>query len=369
MKVLVIGGTGPTGPHIVNGLLDRGHDVSVLNRGAHDTGAIPAHVERIVGDPHFRETLADALVGRHYDIIVATYGRIRYVAEVVASHTHRLISVGGSPGYRGTRTPESLYPQGLQVPLPEDAPKVETEEEFRFGYLAKISEDAVLAHHARGDYVATHLRYPLVYGPRQLAPSEWWVIRRILDKRQHIVLPDGGLTVQTRGYSENMAHAVLLAVDHPDASGGKIYNCGDVLQFTMAQWVELIASTLGAALDIVSVPAAFAYPARDLMIRRTHSHHQLFDLHAIRSDLGYTDQTSPVDAMAKTVRWYLDNPVDESEQQRADLAAHYRTEDAMAAVCREAVAKLAEVEHVERDFSHPYAHPKRPGLGLDHMNR
>ena len=35
----------------------------------------------------------------------------------------------------------------------------------------------------------------------------------------------------------------------------------------------------------------------------------------------------------------------------------------------DALARLAEIEYVEREFSHPYAHPKQPGLGKDHMNR
>ena len=30
MQVLVIGGTGPTGPHLVNGLIDQGHTVTQL---------------------------------------------------------------------------------------------------------------------------------------------------------------------------------------------------------------------------------------------------------------------------------------------------------------------------------------------------
>ena len=61
MKVLVIGGTGPTGPFVVNGFLERGYDVSILNRGSHHTDEIPASVERILGDPHFGETLRSAL--------------------------------------------------------------------------------------------------------------------------------------------------------------------------------------------------------------------------------------------------------------------------------------------------------------------
>ena len=34
MKALVVGGTGPTGPIIVQGLLDRGYEVTIYHRGA-----------------------------------------------------------------------------------------------------------------------------------------------------------------------------------------------------------------------------------------------------------------------------------------------------------------------------------------------
>ena len=164
MKALVIGGTGPTGPFVVNGLLSRGFTVTILNRGTHEVPDIPEVVERIVGDPHFEETLKSALDGRSFDIIIASYGRLRIIADVVGKHTDRLISLGGAPSYRGNRFPEALFPAGLQVPLPEDAQKVVTEEEFRFGYLVKLSEDAVMQGHADGQYNCTHLRYPLIYG-------------------------------------------------------------------------------------------------------------------------------------------------------------------------------------------------------------
>ena len=159
------------------------------------------------------------------------------------------------------------------MPLPEDAPKVASEEEFRFGYLVRISEDAVMEGHEAGRYVATHLRYPLIYGPRQPVPCDWWVVRRVLDKRKHVVLPDGGLTVLSRCYAENMANAVLLAADQPNISAGKIYNCGDDHQLTMAQWVQVISEAMGGHLDIVSLPARYSQPARDMMVGFHHSHH------------------------------------------------------------------------------------------------
>jgi len=72
IKALVIGGTGPTGPYIVEGLLKRGYKLSLLHRGVHELD-IPPDVEHIHADPHFLETLEQALRKRTFDIAIATY--------------------------------------------------------------------------------------------------------------------------------------------------------------------------------------------------------------------------------------------------------------------------------------------------------
>ena len=171
MKALIIGGTGPTGPHIIGGLIDRGYDVVMLNRGSRDSDAIPPSVERVVGDPHFPETREVAIGARTFDVVIATYGRIRYVAEVVSTRTDRLITVGGAPSYRGFGTPEAYSPPGMPIPTSEDAPRVETEAESRFGYLIRTTEDEVMAQHAAAKMNVTHYRYPIVYGPGQVRPT------------------------------------------------------------------------------------------------------------------------------------------------------------------------------------------------------
>ena len=60
MRALVVGGTGPTGPHIVAGLVSRGYDVTVFHRGFHELPEL-ADVEHIHGDPHFRESIDESL--------------------------------------------------------------------------------------------------------------------------------------------------------------------------------------------------------------------------------------------------------------------------------------------------------------------
>ena len=369
MKALVIGGTGPTGPYLVNGLIAQGYDVSIMHRGTHDSDLIPASVPRIIGDPHFRETLAEALDGRAFDLIVATYGRIRYVAEIAGDHCERLLPIGGAPGYRGVLQPEKRFPKGLQVPLPEDAPLVPDIDEFRFGYLVRISEEAVMGGHTAGRYSGTHFRYPVVYGPRQVSHEVWGLMQRFTDKRPYIVLPEGGLTLTTHGYSENVAHAVLLAAQPPEAAAGQIYNCADERQFTLAQWVALIGEAMGGTIEIVSVPDRYAYPARSLMMCYGPADHQMFDLHKVKAELGYRDPIDPAEALRRTVRWYRDNPPDVPAQFATDLAENYRMEDDIVPIYRDACARWDAINHVARDYHHSYPHPKKPGLAKDHRAR
>ena len=369
MRTLLIGGTGPTGPFIIKGLLDRGHKVAILNRGSHETDQIPDVVERIVGDPHFEETLRASLLSRTFDLIIASYGRLRMIAEIAGDYSDRLISIGGSPGYRGMQYPDALFPSGLRVALPENAQQVTSEEEFRFGYLIKVSEDAVMEGHKAGRYKATHLRYPMIYGPRQPIPCEWWVVKRLLDKRNSIVLPDSGLTIITRGYAENMAEAILLAVDQGERASGKIYNCGDDHQLTMAQWVQVIAGAMNLQMEIISSPAKYATPSRDMMIGSNHSNHLHYDTYAIRSDLGYKDKIPVLEAIKRTVEWYLSNPPILNKATKSDLARHYEDEDKLIKINAELIQKYENLSLADVKFKHAYAHPKKPGEKKDHLGR
>ena len=56
MKALVVGGTGPTGPLITQGLLDRGYEVSIYHRGYHEAEEMPKVHHHIHGDPFSKQT-------------------------------------------------------------------------------------------------------------------------------------------------------------------------------------------------------------------------------------------------------------------------------------------------------------------------
>src|ERR1700684_3847790 len=93
---LVIGGTGPTGPFVVEGLAERGYDVTILHGGQHEYAFAVPGIVHTHEDPHFAETLSRGLEGTTWDLVVAQYGRLRVISEVLAGRAERLVAIGGA---------------------------------------------------------------------------------------------------------------------------------------------------------------------------------------------------------------------------------------------------------------------------------
>ena len=331
MHVLVIGGTGPTGIPLVQGLLDRGHRVTILHRGTHERPETPDAVEHLHTDPFDEDALRAALDGLTFDVTYAMYGRLRMIAEVLRGRTGRVVSVGGVPAYRGWMNAWLYDPPGLPVPVGEDAPTVDAPEDDEKGFRIVRTEEAVFAAHPD----ATHFRYPYVYGPYQLTPREWIVVRRVLDGRERIVVADDGLTLHHHGYTENIAHALLLALEQPDAAAGKIFNIADEEVLSVRQVVEILAAALDHRFEIVSMPYDLAVPARPLLAQPLPTH-RVLDLTRVRTDLGYHDRVPAREALARTARWLVAHPIHGSTEELTltdpfDYAAEDRLIDAWTA--------------------------------------
>ena len=67
MRILILGGTGFTGPYQVRYALSRGHKVTTFNRGKTHPGELPNEVEQLVGD---RNGKLDALKDRQWDVVI-----------------------------------------------------------------------------------------------------------------------------------------------------------------------------------------------------------------------------------------------------------------------------------------------------------
>src|SRR5437764_12807804 len=67
LRILILGGTGFTGPYQVRYALSRGHKITTLNRGKTHPGELPGEVEQLIGD---RNGNLDALKDRQWDIVI-----------------------------------------------------------------------------------------------------------------------------------------------------------------------------------------------------------------------------------------------------------------------------------------------------------
>jgi nucleoside-diphosphate-sugar epimerase len=304
MRALVIGGTGPTGHYIVNGLLQRGYQVAILHTGNHEVDEIPPQVEHIHTNPYDEGALTAALAGREFELCVATYGRLRVTAKLMQGRCERFVSVGGQPCYRGYMNPYAVTPHGLPVPTGEGSELVSDPALDEKGYRIVLTEQQLFELQPQ----ATHFRYPIVYGRYQAVPRDWCIVKRILDKRPHIIIPDGGLTLMSFGYAQNMAEAILLAVDKPDQACGEIFNCADTQTLTLRQIVEIIAEALDHDWRLVSMPWELATPAHPLIMQPLTTH-RVIDTAKLQQRLGYTDVVSPREAFALTAHELAANPI------------------------------------------------------------
>lgn len=351
--VLVIGGTGPTGPYIVNGLLAAGHEVTVLHRGNHEV-PYDQEIEHIHTDPHFEEPLTASLQGRRFDTVVATYGRVRLYPKVLRGKTERLITVGGA-------TYQALESRAAT----ETDPRISG---LKLYDRMNETEDALLEGHRAGWYSLTHMRYPNIYGPRQLAPTDWSTIRRIRDGRRRLLVIDGGLMLRSRAYAGNAAHAVLLAVQKPEVAHGQIFNVADNVTVSEADRVRKIAVVMGVQVELVSLPAMAGPPAfypgvsRSMRVKgisEPRSEHELLSVAKAEQLLGYQGPWTVDQALADTVQWYLQNsppPGGEIETTLGD-AFNYEAEDAVLARYDTLVGAL-DCSTLGGEYRHPYHHPK-----------
>jgi 2'-hydroxyisoflavone reductase len=77
LKILILGGTSFLGPNLVEQLQERGHQVTVFNRGNQDFSRFP-DVEKLRGD---RAGNLDALKGRKWDAVIDTSGHLPRIVE------------------------------------------------------------------------------------------------------------------------------------------------------------------------------------------------------------------------------------------------------------------------------------------------
>jgi UDP-glucose 4-epimerase len=265
MRVLVTGGAGFIGSHIVDRLLQHRHEVRVIddlstgrrelvNRAARFMrcdirsrrlprllaqwrpdaivhAAAQASVSRSVADPDF-----DASVN-----INGTFGLLR-AAGAAGTRTFLYISTGGA-----------AYGDTSVVPTPEEHPVVPSSP---YGVSKTAAERYVECYGPLLEMRTLVLRLANIYGPRQNPQGEAGVIAiftdRLLRGEECVVNGDGE---QTRDfvYVADVADAVLRGLERTDATG--VVNIGTGIETTINDIYARLARAAGVTTPARHGPA------------------------------------------------------------------------------------------------------------------
>lgn len=138
-KILILGGTGFLGPHLVETLRRRGHTVTLFNRGKTRPELFP-DVEKLRGD---RDGDLKALQGRTWDTVIDTSGYVprvvRQSAELLAPHVRQYVFISTISVY-GDNSELGITESSPVAVAPD--PKTEDVPQF-YGALKALCEQTV----------------------------------------------------------------------------------------------------------------------------------------------------------------------------------------------------------------------------------
>ena len=333
MRVVIIGGTGFVGPHVVERLLARGHAVTVFHRGHTECG-LPAEVEQILGDrkhlTDYRSTLARVAPEVVLDTRPLNETDSRILVRTVKGITRRLVALSSGDVYRAHGVIRGTEAGPLEpVPLREDAPLRQRLYPYRGEQPRAAGDpmrwaddyDKILVERVvlgEPDLPGTVLRLPMIYGPGDDQHRLYGYLKRMDAGRPAIVLDDMFACWRwARGYVEDIADAIVLAVAD-DRAAGRIYNVSDPEALTEADWVRAIGEAAGWRGDVVAVNRD-RFPA-GVRAQGNFEQHLVYNTDRIRRELGYAEGLSRSEALARTVAWERAHPPESLPAGELDYA-------------------------------------------------
>jgi nucleoside-diphosphate-sugar epimerase len=339
MRILVIGGTRFIGPYVVDYLHKQGHEVCVFHRGTTEAVLLPEGVQQLPGNRNLLRENANVLHAYQPDVVLdmipITERHGIDLMTVFKGVAKRVVSISSIDVYRAYDRLTGKEPGSLEpAPLTEDSPL----RDKLYPYRGETPRDAEDPRHIMDDYdkilveravmsnpdlPGTVLRLPMVYGPRDYQHRLFSYLKRMDDERPAIILSENLANWQTaRGYVENVAEAIAMAVVE-DRAAGRIYNVAEPEPGTELEWVETIAQVTGWKGDILVLPAD-QLPAH-LQEGGDFRQHLSADTSRIRQELGYRESIDQTKALRHTIAWERANPPDPVDLSQFD----YEAEDAV----------------------------------------
>ena len=308
------------GSHVCQRLVRDGHDVAALVRPTSDRSALEQlDVTFVEGSiPGDAEALRRALAGRewifHCAAMVDDWADREAMYEVNVTGLGALLDAADRESLKRFVYVSSMAVLGMdpQIGLDESAPYVSTGDNYNY---TKIEAEKLALTYAREGYPIAIVRPPYIYGPRdrQFFPRVTKALKDGVFK--YIGDPETPFSLV---YAENLAAAMMLTADNPNAIG-EVFMITDGEPVSRRELVETIAAGLGYEKPAGRVPAGLAKalcPVFELVGRLRKKTPLLnkfrlkfmatpltFKIDKARNVLGY-DPVPTREGLARTIRWH-----------------------------------------------------------------
>jgi nucleoside-diphosphate-sugar epimerase len=301
-RVLVIGGTLFIGQTLVERLLERGDEVTILHRGQNNPFA--GHTREIHCDRNDTAAMAQAVKGGYdlvfdnvYDWQRGTTGTHVLAAAAACDDTlRRYVFVSSCAAY------------GDGLDCREDSPLAPHDFADAYCRNKADSERALLSLCAEKGVPTTTLRPPFVYGPRNPFYREAFFWDRLSAGRP-ILVPEDGSRLMHFVLVGDLVHAALLAADTP-AAAGRAYNVAHDRPVRQDEFVRMLGEAAGIEADLRYIPRETALQLGGQVFQPPYYFGQYFDMPPITLDVTRAQQELGFQAAAlseglhMTWQWY-----------------------------------------------------------------
>jgi len=314
MKVLVTGGAGFIGSHLVEELIARGHDVHVVDALTTSARANLAHLEgsprlRVTIDTILNEPLMDEAIGET-DLVfhLAAAVGVNWILEhpLASLHTNLRgtdVVLGIADRYRRpvlVASTSEVYGKNDSGPLREDDDRILGSSQMSrwFYATAKAADEALAtAYWLERRLPTIAVRFFNTIGPRQTGRYGMVVPRFIgqaLRNEPITVYGDGN---QTRcfTYVGDVVKSII-ALTETEKAWGDVYNVGRHAEISIADLAERVIELTGSSSEIVYVPYEEAYASGFEDMRR-----RVPDVTKLRATIGYAPDTPLDEALRRII--------------------------------------------------------------------
>jgi 2'-hydroxyisoflavone reductase len=254
LDILILGGTGFTGPEQVEYATARGHRVTLFNRNKTRPDFFKGRVEQLVGD--LNGDVA-ALEGHSFDVVIdnptTLPAWVRNAAKPLVGHTKHYMFISTLSVYRDNSHPGADESDGL-TPLPPglDAYAVAPEDARKYYGALKTQSEQEVAKQYPG--IHTIIRPGLIVGPLDKSDRfTYWPVR--IDKGGEVLAPgnptDPVQFIDSRDLAEwmiRMAEARMF---------GTFNATGPSTPLSMIEMLAGIKAVTTAGAEFTWVPADF----------------------------------------------------------------------------------------------------------------